>query len=379
MTTVYLIRHAEAEGNLYRRFQGWHDGLITEKGRRQIEALAARFADIPIDAVYSSDLRRTMTTAGAIYRPKGLALHVDPQLREIGGGVWEDKTWGELMQTRREELLRFFACDLTWQVEGSETYEGVQRRVVAAIRRIAAAHEGQTVAIVAHGTAIVCTMAFFLGRPLSQVPHGDNTCVAKLLIDGDGVEVEYFNDTSHLSPELLPRKLGPFRQEDFVRRNLWFRPLDFDREENLYRQARQEAWQTSHGTMEGFDGESFLQMARANSAADPTGVMVAMRGDSPAGILQMDDGAAAGEGAGFIWFLYLMPEARGIGLGGQLLGQAVSRYRAMGRESIRLRCAPENTGGEKFYKRYGFSCVGQVPGGLDFLDLLEKRIGPGEV
>ena len=66
MTTVYLIRHAEAEGNLYRRFQGWHDGLITEKGTQQIEALAARFADIPIDAVYSSDLRRTMTTAGAI-------------------------------------------------------------------------------------------------------------------------------------------------------------------------------------------------------------------------------------------------------------------------------------------------------------------------
>ena len=30
MTTIYLIRHAEAEGNLYRRVHGWYDSLITE-------------------------------------------------------------------------------------------------------------------------------------------------------------------------------------------------------------------------------------------------------------------------------------------------------------------------------------------------------------
>ena len=29
MTTLYLIRHAEAEGNLYRRIQGHWDGSIT--------------------------------------------------------------------------------------------------------------------------------------------------------------------------------------------------------------------------------------------------------------------------------------------------------------------------------------------------------------
>ena len=34
MTTIYLIRHAEAEGNLYRRIHGWYDALITENGFR---------------------------------------------------------------------------------------------------------------------------------------------------------------------------------------------------------------------------------------------------------------------------------------------------------------------------------------------------------
>ena len=63
MTKVYIIRHAEAEGNLYRRVHGWYNSLITDNGYRQIAALRGRFADVHIDAVYSSDLFRTMTTA----------------------------------------------------------------------------------------------------------------------------------------------------------------------------------------------------------------------------------------------------------------------------------------------------------------------------
>ena len=63
MTTIYLIRHAEAEGNLYRIAQAHANSSITDRGERQIQALARRFADIPIDAVYASDLYRTCATA----------------------------------------------------------------------------------------------------------------------------------------------------------------------------------------------------------------------------------------------------------------------------------------------------------------------------
>lgn len=40
VTKLYLVRHAEAEGNLYRRIQGQYDSLITDNGYRQIAALA---------------------------------------------------------------------------------------------------------------------------------------------------------------------------------------------------------------------------------------------------------------------------------------------------------------------------------------------------
>lgn len=44
MTRLYLIRHAEAEGNLYRVAHGHCNGLITNyRGYQQIDALRERF------------------------------------------------------------------------------------------------------------------------------------------------------------------------------------------------------------------------------------------------------------------------------------------------------------------------------------------------
>ena len=42
MTEIYLIRHTQAEGNLYRMMQGHRDGDVTALGWREIEALADR-------------------------------------------------------------------------------------------------------------------------------------------------------------------------------------------------------------------------------------------------------------------------------------------------------------------------------------------------
>ena len=76
MTKIYLIRHAEAEGNLYRVYQGQYDTLLTETGMLQVQALGERFRDIHVDAVYSSDLYRAACTAVVICRMKGLPLPI---------------------------------------------------------------------------------------------------------------------------------------------------------------------------------------------------------------------------------------------------------------------------------------------------------------
>lgn len=383
MTQVYLIRHAEAEGNLYRRIHGWYDSTITENGRRQIDALAERFRGIPIDAVYSSDLYRTRTTADAILRTHpGLELNTRRALREICVGEWEDQTWAQMAREAPEQIRKFSDNDPAFCCAGGETFASVRERVSNAVLHIARDNPGKTVAVFSHGVAIRNTLARFLDVPIDavgrQVPHGDNTAVALLEVEGEQVKVVFYNDNSH-----LPQEISTFahqswwkgREGGLADANLWYRALDMEHSADFYYQARKEAWITIHGSLLHFNGDGFLRDAKDQAAYDPRSVMQVMLNDKPAGILQLNFRRDAEKGVGGIPFFYLLPEARCRGLGVQLLGQAVSVYRPLGRKYLRLRCAPDNTAAQRFYQRYGFRKIGEEQGSRVPLDILEKYIG----
>ena len=55
-TKIFLIRHAEAEGNLFRVAHGQYDSVITPRGYRQLAYLRRRFQNETIDAVYGLSL-----------------------------------------------------------------------------------------------------------------------------------------------------------------------------------------------------------------------------------------------------------------------------------------------------------------------------------
>ena len=133
MTKVYLIRHGEAEGNIYRRAQGQYDGAISAKGLRQIAALAERFRDEHIDALYTSYLRRTVATAGAITKYHALEMRPEPRLREIDLGPWEDKPFGDLLYADPVQMHAFNDDPAAWRVEGAETFPALTKRIRAVV------------------------------------------------------------------------------------------------------------------------------------------------------------------------------------------------------------------------------------------------------
>ena len=267
MTTLYLIRHAEAEGNLYRRIHGQYDSLITDNGYRQIQALEQRFADTPIDAVYSSDLFRTMTTARAIYVPKGLPLQTRADLREMGMGEWEDRTWAGIDRTDHQQMALFSAGSPDFHPPGGETFPEIRRRGTAAILDIAAKHPNQTVAVFSHGTLIRNTLAAFLGygytsEEMHKMGHSDNTAVTLLEITDGKVNIVYMNDNSHLSPAIstLAQQHWWKKNDQKADVNLWFAPFDLTQEADrtFYQTCREEAWQTLYGRLDRYDGAGFL-------------------------------------------------------------------------------------------------------------------------
>ena len=205
MTKIYLIRHAEAEGNLYRRIQGHWDGSITALGLQQIDALAQRFRHEHIDALYCSSLSRARVTAEAITRYHDVSAVATPRLTEIRMGVWEGRAWGDVEHEFPEQMRYFNTDPEKWSVPGGEPIREVQKRMTRAIQDLAARHDGQTVAVVSHGMAIRAYLCTVLGIPnseMSTLPYGDNTSVSLLLVDGERTTVEYYNDNRHLPPAL---------------------------------------------------------------------------------------------------------------------------------------------------------------------------------
>ena len=71
----------------------------------------------------------------------------------------------------------------------------------------------------------------------------------------------------------------------------------------------------------------------------------------------------------------MSPSFRKRGAGIQLVGEAVSRFRRLGRRSIRLRCAVENETAQNFYRRCGFQKIGTDEKAPVALDVLELPIG----
>lgn len=376
MTTIYLIRHGQAEGNYYRRCHSWHNGLLTQKGRKQLLLLERRFEGVHIDAVYSSDLYRAMSTAGAIYRPRGLTLRVDPDLREIGAGIWEDIPWGQLLHDHRESLTSFLCCDPDWSIEGGERFPQVRDRVQHAVARIAAAHPGQTVAVVSHGCAIRAGLSAWLGmgvEEIGQIPLADNTGVAKLEVEDGRVRVIYYNDNSHLGASATPAR-APGRDyalSGIEANALYYRPLSMPQDGNAYLAAREESWRTDCGSMEGFDGSALLADAQKDAGQCPESVLQALLGHTAVGILHTDWRQDADLGIGWIRFLYMAPAFREKGLSVQLLGQAVCAGRAMGRQYLRVCCPPGSQACRSYFLAHGFHPIGVK----DHLDILEKYIG----
>lgn len=163
MTTIYLIRHAQAQGNLSGTVQGSSDLPLTELGQRQLEYLARRCRTLPLQKIYVSPLRRAYDTALAVNRHLNVPMEVEPALAEMHFGDWEgvtfeemERRWPEERRIWREEPWRFAAPN-------GETMEQVYARASAVLKRAAAENRGGCAALVCHGCVMRNLYAFVRG------------------------------------------------------------------------------------------------------------------------------------------------------------------------------------------------------------------------
>jgi 2,3-bisphosphoglycerate-dependent phosphoglycerate mutase len=188
VTRIHLVRHAETDWNRELRWQGQSNVPLNARGREQARALGASLTDVPLAAIYSSDLRRAAETAEIAAEQLQLPVRVDAGLREIDVGSWQGLTLIQLRVRVPEAVARWEQTGERGWEEG-ESHDDMFARVVDAIRSIADRHRNEEVLVVSHGGPIgaLKTLAAGLDYPRERrlLPRSDN-CEACVIAVEDG-------------------------------------------------------------------------------------------------------------------------------------------------------------------------------------------------
>lgn len=184
---VFLIRHAEATEGDKDPDRGRH---LTELGKRQAEALARRAARWQVDAIFCSDMHRACETAAAIsvHHPDAVCT-VDPLFREISAGKVE------------KEL---------------DAPDGALRARLDAVWEKVVTMPHPLTVIIAHNGLI----KHLIGRTmrweneLKPRFHSAHTGITAIALRTKGrAALQFFNDTRHLTPELVADEKRPWLED----------------------------------------------------------------------------------------------------------------------------------------------------------------------
>ena len=145
-----------------------------------------------INAIYSSPLKRALTTAQAIADSHCLSIQVEPDLREIEAGEFEGTYIDEPGTKFSEFLTRLRQGGGSEKLPGGESMNDLADRVWSIIQHIITQHEQETAIIVSHYFVTAVAIGKALELPLS--------CVNRIRVQASSISIL---DFKHEFPRLM--------------------------------------------------------------------------------------------------------------------------------------------------------------------------------
>jgi len=196
-TRLYLVRHAQSQGNTGEDLTTG-DADLTEVGEEQARRLGERLARQRIDAIYSSPLRRTQQTAAAIADAAGVQALPKADLREVMLGQ-ADFDIRLLPRQEQAKVAERIVSEGTWDAfPGSEGSARARKRVGDVVDAIRREHEGQRIVLVSHAGFIQTYVSLVLGVPRDFVFYPFNASITSIRAQGDRRVLWRLNDIAHL-------------------------------------------------------------------------------------------------------------------------------------------------------------------------------------
>ena len=203
-TRLLLVRHA-VTAHTGPILSGRLPGIeLSEAGRGQAAATAARLSPLAITAIYASPITRTQQTAAAIaaHHPQ-LAVQTLEGVIEAEYGDWTGGQIHDLAKSPEWKVVQRNPSRARFP--GGESIQEMQARTVAALDGVVAAHPHETVVVVSHADPIKSAIAHYTGVHLDlfQRIHVSPASVTAFEFHPFGAMLLKSNDTGSLD-ELLP-------------------------------------------------------------------------------------------------------------------------------------------------------------------------------
>ena len=159
---IYLIRHGETANAGEVCFNGHFDVDLSDKGKKQSLRIAKALRNLPIKAVYSSDLKRAQIGAKCVADKHNLKHVPCKELRELAFGDWEGLSVAEVNRKYPDKLKERFENIELFHVEGGESFFQLRDRVIPKFKDIVATHPHDNIVLLCHGGVIRTILAHIL-------------------------------------------------------------------------------------------------------------------------------------------------------------------------------------------------------------------------
>jgi alpha-ribazole phosphatase len=191
-----LIRHTETVSNYEKKYIGWSTSKYTDKGIKDIIKIEEHIKNrnIKIDKIYCSPFDRTKNIASRLATMLDLDFSTDKSLSEINFGIFDNKTYKEIVNKYPEEVKDWTNDYINYVIPEGESLINMHNRVCCFIDKLK--DENSTYIIVTHGGVIQSIITHILELPIEdrwKFKVGNGTVVELEYVDGYGILNEIIN------------------------------------------------------------------------------------------------------------------------------------------------------------------------------------------
>lgn len=201
MTKILLTRHGHVDGIKPERFRGREPLKLTERGRAEAQAVAARIADAwqPVK-VYTSPMGRCVDTGAAIAKACGITAETCDDLNDIDYGAWQFKTFEQAKSADPALFAAWFATPQLVRFPNGESAQDLAARTADALRLVLTRHADDTVVLVGHDSVNRALLLELLGLPLAAYwrIEQEPCCLNEIDVISGKACIRRINETRHL-------------------------------------------------------------------------------------------------------------------------------------------------------------------------------------